>query len=78
MLTKKKIAGCAAIHNNLTKTEQYLEIYKRLLPRFLSKAERGKKNSTLLLTIRLQKSRHKYAKAERFVNYFCRFLKRLL
>ena len=42
VLTKKKIAGCVAVNNNLAQTEQYLEIYKRLLPRFLSKPERGK------------------------------------
>lgn len=39
MLAKKKIAGCAAVNSNLAKTEQYLEIYKNLLQRFMSQPE---------------------------------------
>jgi starch synthase len=40
VLAEKKNAGCATVNNNLAETEQYLEIYQRLLQRSLLQHER--------------------------------------
>ena len=51
VLARKKIAGCAAVNSDLAKTEQYLEIYRRLLQRFfpgLNYEKLKRKNSRLI------------------------------